>query len=68
MSRKSEDREEKSPNVLKERFINLTSLYPCFTDLIKLRYFSFFARYVSLENRFEANSKFKNVQTFVLER
>ena len=41
MSRKSEDREEKTPNVLKERFINLTSLYSYFKDLIKSRYFSF---------------------------
>ena len=68
MSIKSEDREEKTPNVLKARFIYLTSLYSCFKDLIQSRYFSFFARYVSLEICFKANSKLKNVQTFVLEK
>ena len=41
MSRKSEDGEEKTPNVLRERFIYLTFLYYCFKDLIKSRYFSF---------------------------
>ena len=41
MSRKSEDREEKTPNVIKERFINLTSLHSCLKNLIKSRCFPF---------------------------
>ena len=58
MSRKSEDREEKTPNVLKERFINLTSLYSCFKDLIKSRYFSFLRD--MLVWRFNNNNKNNN--------
>ena len=63
MSRKSEDREEKTPNVLKEGFINLTSLYSCFKDLIKSRYFSFLRDMLvwRLVSKPTASSKCKNI-------